>query len=142
MWTGLPKQLESKIQPEPNSGCWLWTGALERQGYGHFNNKGKYRPAHRSVYQHLVCAEIDGLEIDHLCRTRCCVNPDHLEAVTKEINQRRGFGASGINWRKTHCKHGHLFGGNSHINARGWRVCKTCKAAAQQRARSKRFVVG
>lgn len=70
-------------------GCWLWTGPLYSNGYGEFNFDGRNRRAHRFAYDRLVGPIPDGLELDHLCRVRRCVNPAHLEPVTHEENVRR-----------------------------------------------------
>lgn len=76
--------------------CWIWTGALDQNGYGKFRYMEKNRSsayAHRVAYE-LVKGEIpDGLHLDHLCRTRSCVNPDHLEPVTQRENNLRGVWA-------------------------------------------------
>jgi hypothetical protein len=80
--------------PEPNSGCWLWLGSL-RSGYGRFSLNGKTCEAHRVSYEHLVGPIPQGMMIDHLCRTRCCINPDHLEPVTNAENIRRGQAGKG-----------------------------------------------
>lgn len=83
-----------KIAPASN-GCWEWTAARHRvSGYGHFNLS--WRPtmsglAHRLSYEYFVGPIPDGLEIDHLCRNRGCVNPTHLEPVTTRVNLRRGL---------------------------------------------------
>lgn len=80
-----------KILPEPNSGCWFWVGGLSGRGYGVI-----YRKRGRNVRAHRVAVEMtkgpipDGMVLDHLCRVHCCVNPDHLEAVTQGENVRRG----------------------------------------------------
>ncbi len=74
-----------------DDGCWAWTGALFENGYGAFwdtNNDTNVR-AHRAAYQLLRGAIPEGLELDHLCRVRHCVNPHHLEAVTRSENLRR-----------------------------------------------------
>ena len=125
----LSEQLQNKISPEPNSGCWLWTGALERCGYGQVHIKRKNKMAHRIIYEFYKGPIPEGYELDHLCRVRSCVNPDHLEIVRHITNVQRGN--SGINHSsKTHCKHGHEFSeANIHYNFnRGTRerVCITC----------------
>jgi HNH endonuclease len=74
---------------EPNSGCWIWAGAWDASGYG-IHTSGKARtPAYRWVWLALR-GEIDhGMHLDHLCMVKCCVNPNHLEVVTKKENFRR-----------------------------------------------------
>lgn len=127
--------------PEPNSGCWLWAGALDGKGYSLMYAQGKNRRAHRVSYEQQKGPIPDGLEIDHLCRTRCCVNPDHLEAVTHAENIRRGdYSGNGKNrsWYvpPTHCKRGHLLNGeNLHVNRKGARVCITCRRMHDREAK-------
>jgi hypothetical protein len=84
--------------------CWLWSGALNSYGYGTFREDKKRILAHRWSYQHFVGPIPAGREIDHLCRNRNCVNPDHLEPVTRRVNVQRG-----LVWKReqTHCKNGH-----------------------------------
>jgi hypothetical protein len=87
----LPGRFWSKCIPEPNSGCWLWTAYLDRDGYGTIRiGLAKFR-AHRVAYDAKKQTIPPGLQIDHLCRTPCCVNPEHLEAVTPGENTRRGL---------------------------------------------------
>ena len=99
----------SNTIPEPNSGCLLWLGKYHSQGYGRLCINGKDHFAHRYSFNLMKGKIPDGLELDHLCRVRCCVNPDHLEPVTKSKNYRRGFAPAAINARKTHCIKDHPF---------------------------------
>jgi hypothetical protein len=84
-------------------GCWLWTASLNVNGYAQFWNGKRMYPAHRFAYERLVGSVPDGLQLDHLCRVRHCVNPDHLEPVTNRENVLRGKTGR----LKTHCAKGH-----------------------------------
>ena len=107
--------------------CWLWTAATKGGGYGSFFFNGKHAYAHRVSYSFSKGEIPSNLQLDHLCRVRRCVNPDHLEAVTQKENLLRGTGAPARNARKTHCKHGHpLSGDNLYIYPNGDRRCCTC----------------
>lgn len=124
--------------PEPNSGCVIWLGPLNKNGYGKmitgYKSEGTRRTAwaHRLVYEYFVGPIPAGLDLDHKCRVRCCVNPNHLEPVTRKENMRRGMHATSVKARnvlRTHCKNGHpLSGDNLYLNS-GHRVCRTCKKA-------------
>lgn len=124
----LPNRIENKINKQGPNGCWLWMGTIGNLGYGKTEIKGKTCLVHRVVYQHLVGPIPDGLQLDHLCRTRSCVNPKHLEAVTCKTNIQRGnTGKDNQHKGKTHCKHGHLFDeANTRINSKGFRFCIEC----------------
>lgn len=98
------KFIESKYTPEPNTGCWLWTGYIRDTGYGGFERENKAILAHRFVYEALVGAIPAGLHLDHLCRVRCCVNPAHLEPVTAAVNNQRAVPFRPI---KAICVNGH-----------------------------------
>ncbi len=78
-----------KVQPV-NSGCWLWTGTLNYEGYGVIRVNGLLLFAHRYAYEQWVGCIRDDYVVDHLCRVPACVNPDHLEVVTRSENVRRG----------------------------------------------------
>ncbi|MFZ2886530.1 MAG: HNH endonuclease signature motif containing protein [Minisyncoccia bacterium] len=106
--------------------CWLWTGA-KRSGYGRVAIKRKVYQAHRIAYEKEHGPIPKGLTLDHLCRVPSCVNPDHLEAVTRGENVLRGIGIAAMNARKTHCKRGHeLAGENLKIQVGGGRTCRIC----------------
>ena len=108
------------------SGCWLWLGYLE-DGYARARHNGKKTLLHRVSYE-LVNGQIaDNLEVDHLCRNRSCLNPDHLEAVTHKENVLRGVSFSAENSKKKFCVNGHpLSGNNLVVYSDGARRCKTC----------------
>ena len=139
----LPESFWAKVMPEPNSGCWIWIGASNITGYGQFGHRGKVRTAHRVIYETLFGPQL-GLEIDHLCHIPACVNPSHLEAVTKQENNRRrrkselGKG----NRKKTHCPNGHPLSGSNletRIQRNGWhqRRCIICRNANQRKYNKK-----
>lgn len=126
------------------SGCWEWSGKRDKRGYG---NKQIHKPrptsqqAHRWVYEKLVGPIPKGLTLDHLCRNRLCVNPDHLEPVTSRENILRGTGGAALNARKTHCKRGHPFDAAntfSSPSAPTKRQCRVCRRLREgQRRRGK-----
>lgn len=97
----------SKIDYDEKSGCWLWRRVKSESRYGCFRIGGRQRPAHVVSFVHFKGAMPPGLQADHLCRVRRCVNPYHLEAVTPRVNTLRGVGACGRNARKTTCPYGH-----------------------------------
>lgn len=117
--------------PVTESGCWLWTACLDHDGYGVFYADARNVRAHRFSYQVFRGCIDRGLTIDHLCRVRCCVNPDHLEVVTKRINTLRGIGPVAINARRMTCINNHPFSPDNtytHLNKYGYpsRSCRAC----------------
>lgn len=122
------ERFESHYIPEPNIGCWLWTSSINENGYGRFTLFAPRRTvsAHRFAYEYYRGTIGDSLTIDHLCRTRSCVNPNHLEAVTMKENIHRGFGHCGNNARKTHCLNGHELKDPNLYYFKGGRICKAC----------------
>ena len=112
--------------PDEN-GCWIWRWYVHSSGYGMLRSGGKARYAHRVVYEQLRGPVPEGLELDHLCRVRRCVNPDHLEPVTRSENLRRSpITFAGRNARKTHCIRGHEFTPENTLMTRNGRNCITC----------------
>lgn len=77
---------------DPCTGCWVWQMAIKSNGYGHRKVAGRYRNAHILVWEEHNGPVPAGLQLDHLCRNRACVNPDHLEPVKQRENLRRGRG--------------------------------------------------
>lgn len=114
--------------------CWLWTAGLNRHGYGQFKLNGRTRTAHRLAYEWLVGEIPEGLHLDHLCRVRHCVNPDHLEPVTCRVNLLRGETLQARNAAKTHCPQGHPY---DRLRA-GRRVCSICRRDAMRRLRERK----
>lgn len=106
--------------------CWLWLGGKTKAGYGTY----KKTTAHRFSYQINNGIIPEGLEIDHLCNKRDCVNPKHLEAVTHSENQKRAWSRGSFKnrkvIRKTHCKNGHRFTKKSTYIQEGYRTCRIC----------------
>lgn len=118
----LPSELLDRVCVGFGGSCWVWLGHKTRDGYGIIRVNHKVLMIHRVIYE-ASCGPIpDGLEIDHLCFVRACVNPDHLDAVTHKENMRR------YRESNTHCKRGHpLSGGNLYLHPneikRGCRAC-------------------
>lgn len=114
--------------------CWMWAGTLNRDGYGTVSHHGRLWMAHRLAYFAFKGDIPRGLVMDHLCRNRACVNPDHLEPVTDRVNILRGEGLAAAHYRKERCVRGHIL---PERDANGWRMCGECYASAYQFARER-----
>ena len=122
-----------------STACWLWTGESTEDGYASIERNRKHIRVHRMVYEAVVGPIPSGLVTDHLCRVRACINPSHLEPVTRLENFRRGFSHIAMNGRKAHCKRGHPFDiPNTRLKRGGGRLHRICLACrdAWNRARS------
>lgn len=115
--------------------CWLFTGARDSDGYGKFYltlpTGQTVRAAHRVSYAMLVQELPDDLELDHLCRNRACVNPDHLEPVPGVVNNARGGSFTALRAKATHCSRNHPFDEantywSTNANGRPRRRCRIC----------------
>ena len=127
-----------KVQVNPGA-CWLWTGSKD-PGYGYGRFGVGYRKertlktvlAHRYLYEAMVGKVPDGLELDHLCRNPSCVNPSHLQPISKSENSLRG---DNRNRRKTHCPRGHPY--DVRIFGRACSICiNTSRRASRERKRN------
>lgn len=126
----LPERIKSKICVS-DTGCWLWTAYISGRGYAQVGvSRSHPVPAHRYVYELLVGQIPKGLQVDHLCRVRHCVNPAHLEPVTPQVNCLRA-----VPYRKptTHCPNGHeMDPSNTYTyrnSKRSYRQCRQCMRA-------------
>lgn len=134
-----------KVDVGHHAGCWWWTGKINNNGYGLFHvgrrslGEARYEIAHRFAYETLVGTIPHGMQLDHLCQNRVCVNPDHLEIVTPAENTARSSSA-----RRRHCIHGHPFTEeNTYYQPNtGRRSCKTCRRAAMREYRARVTLAG
>jgi len=128
----LRHRMDSNYTVSP-TGCWVWNLSLNVGGYGKVKFAGHTLTAHRLYYQLYRGVISSELVVDHLCRNRACINPDHLEPVTQWVNNARGVGVSAENLKKTHCKNGHEFTKENTIVGKNRRSCRACAKAATSR---------
>ena len=124
----------SKVAPPDLNGCRIWTASKTLNGYGTLRSGGKNTKtisAHRWAYEQIHGPVPEGLELDHLCRHRDCVEVKHLEAVTHQENLRRGTGHGS----ESHCPSGHPYDTDNTSFNRGARRCKTCHRQEAARRR-------
>ena len=107
--------------------CWAWTGRTHK-GYGRYGGV----QAHRVAYELVIGPISAGLELDHTCRNPLCVNPDHLEPVTRSENMRRRYAT------QSHCKRGHEFTPENTYTGLGVRQCRACQREAVARYRARK----
>jgi len=133
-----------RVERITESGCWIWMGATSC-GYGHVRILKELKLAHRVSYEIHRGPIPGGLELDHLCRVRCCVNPAHLEPVTSVVNTARGKLAEVTRARYariTHCPRGHAYAEpNLRYAPNGARYCLACRNILAAKYREKRRAV-
>lgn len=134
---GFASRISAKI--EFTSTCWIWTGSVGKAytkrsggGYGQIRSGGKTKKIHRVVYELLIGPIPEGLQLDHICGNKKCVNPLHLEPVSGLTNSLR------YTSKQTHCKHGHLYDLENTLwrpNSRSGNLRRICKACYIKRAK-------
>lgn len=118
----------AKISVNDETGCWEWTASKDTRGYSKLSVDGKTVRAHRLVWELLRSPIPDGLQLDHRCRVRSCVRPEHLEPVDQRTNILRGIAPTAVNATKTECVNGHPFDeANTYLYPDGKRDCRTCR---------------
>ena len=120
----LPERFRRRIKIS-ESGCWLWRHPLSQDGYGQIFWQGQMRGAHRVVWMLLRGNPIG--ELDHTCRVRNCVNPDHLEIVSHRENTLRGNTIPAAFAKRDKCKHGHPFTPENTTMVGNTRRCLICR---------------
>ena len=139
----LDRRFWAKVEMLPGGQCWKWLGQRDAGGYGRIclkrNGKWRMGAAHRTAYEMLIGDIPNGMHIDHLCRNRACVRPDHLEPVGQAENNRRGQSPMAIAARNGTCMRGlHVMSGdNVRAHRNGKRQCVACLLAWQAAYREK-----
>ncbi len=136
----LDRRVWPKVDRRGDDACWPWLGSVDGGGYGQIalprrpGDRLRLARAHRVVYEAVKGPIPPGLELDHLCRNRVCVNPAHLEPVTRRINALRGNSPAAKAARRKHCRQGHPYDqDNTYIRSNGHRQCRACGRERQRK---------
>lgn len=143
--TPTPRERFDRSYRVDTDGCWRWTGEITHNGYGRLllsssGNRHVRMQAHKWIARQVFGEFGDDMQVDHLCKTRSCVNPAHLEVVTAKENNRRSGSPSAGKARQTHCIRGHDFADPAilYVTPDGRRQCRPCRGMSvkkwQQRA--------
>lgn len=128
----------AKVDRDGETGCWLWVANKTHDGYGRFSVGSKYVYAHRFAWTLENGQVQEGLQLDHLCRVRECVNPAHMEPVDCRTNVLRGVSPSAMRAAQIECIHGHKFDDtNTYWRPDGGRECRTCHRQREREYRAK-----
>ncbi|MBL8753665.1 MAG: HNH endonuclease [Planctomycetes bacterium] len=137
------ERFAAKVSPCPITGCMWWMGTVDRHGYGKFFSRGRTWKAHRFAIVASGRDLVPDLDVDHICRHRWCVNPAHLEQVTRRENSMRGMGVGALNAAKTSCPNGHVYNeANTYLMVGRYggnrRCCRACNREVKRLAASRR----
>ncbi len=123
------------------TGCWIWSGVRLPSGYGVISRGvGRRMYAHRAMYEYFKGPIPSGHEIDHRCRNKSCVNPEHLEAVIRRVNTQRYWAQR---WtEETHCAAGHAYAEHGRVwfdrkRGRQQRICRICQCVWHREYRAR-----
>lgn len=130
---GAPLAERLWAQVDKGEECWQWRGTRAENGYGRMRYQRRMQLVHRLSYELLVGPIPAGMVLDHLCRNRLCVNPEHLEPVTSAANILRGQGVAAAMARRIACGRGHPYDEANTYWFRGYRICRTCHAQSKRR---------
>jgi hypothetical protein len=137
--TRQPSRDRVRVEVDDETGCHLWTGAVNQDGYGLLGRGSFTGMAHRWFWIERHGPIPDGMKLDHLCRNPRCVNPDHLEVVTNRENVMRGEGPTVVASRANVCLRGHpLSPENTIVKTDGSRQCRRCQRVANNRSYRRR----
>lgn len=130
-----PPEVRFWERVEKTAGCWIWLGPLDKHGYGKIRVGPQTVLAHRFVFSLIGDPVPAAREVDHLCRNRRCVRPEHLRQVDEGFNRRQGHL---WNLAKTHCCHGHEFTpANTYVVGRR-RQCRICRTERSRQSRMRK----
>lgn len=136
----LPPRFWRKVDVD-SRGCWVWTAGKFTNGYGSFSIAGGTVLTRRLAYSTLIGDIPEGLQLDHLCRVRHCLNPEHLEPVTCRENLMRGDTLAADHAARTHCPNGHPLAEGNLVPAVARRHGRGCQTCARERSAERNALI-